>query len=240
MAAPPGERRLVDLTRFALSEPPDDTGFAKMHPTDEERTNYDNVLRLKREEPSSPLLVKLRRKLDQLEETSVTFDEKEFVTSTANGTSVKKYQVEKELDGELVLLEEGDAPIERRRSIISFVSDDELVLTTGSTRVPMVRARPGQARRPTEAPSSPTPGELQSSQRPVGGGPPALEACQKRYFACVDAMPPEARQAMGPSLDQVRALFDLARSGKTDAGSVTSSCQDVVSMLQSAGYCARQ
>lgn len=229
--SPPSERRTAALVRFALADPPDTAGFASMNPTPQEQVKFDDVLRLRRAEPGSPLLVTLQQRLDEVDGTTVTFTDRELISVTAAGTTITKYVIERELDREIVVREDGAGPIEDRRSIISFVGDDDIVLTHGSTRVPMQRVPAGSPRRPTEAPSRSAATNSGSSRFP------ALDACEQRYFACVAAMPAEARSAMGASLDAVRGAFARARSDASSAASLASVCQSMVQTMTSAGYC---
>jgi hypothetical protein len=143
--------------------------------------------------------------------------------------------------------EDGAGPVERRRSIINFVGDDDIVLTRGPTRVPMVRVRAGSHRRPTEAPSATAAPPSASTAAPAAGtgaapsSPsrfPALDACEQRYFACVAAMPPEARSAMGSSIDAARTAFAHARSDAAAAASLTDVCQSLVQTMELSGYCS--
>lgn len=232
MSPPPSERRTVALVRFALADPPDTAGFASMNPTPQEQVKFDDVLRLRRAEPDSPLLVTLHQRLDEVAGgTTVTFTDRDLISVTAAGTTINKYVIERELDREIVVREDGEGPIEDRRSIISFVGDDDIVLTHGSTRVPMQRVPAGSPRRPTEAPSRSAATNSGSSRFP------ALDACEQRYFACVAAMPAEARSAMGASLDAVRGAFARARSDSSSAASLASVCQSMVQTMTSAGYC---
>lgn len=230
MAPPMHERRLVTLTRCALAEPPDDATFASTNPTEEESRRYHDVVRLKKVEPDSPVLTALRQKLDQLEAVQVSFGEKDFATTVDGRTSIRGYTIERELGGELFLLEDGVEPVERRHAIVSFVNDDEIVLTLGATRVPMVRAK--GARKASEAPS-----ESSTVLPSKAGGASPLEDCERRYLACVNSMGPEALQAMGSSLDNVKQLFEMAKNGQTDPDSVLAACQTVLDTVVNARLC---
>jgi hypothetical protein len=149
-APPPAEARLYQLALLALAEPPDHAGFDAMSPSDEERHHFHNILRLRKEEPDSPLLAELRGRIAQLDAIRITFTEAKLVTETPHGVHVAGYRIEEDLPDGVVILEEGDGPLDERRAIITFTSEDALVLTKGPTRVPMRRVPPGTPRRTSE------------------------------------------------------------------------------------------
>jgi hypothetical protein len=155
MAPPPGQEREVALVRMALATPPDESGFAATHPDAKEQEHFSSVLRLRREDPGSPLLASLQRKLDQLEGVRVNFLPDKYITTTASGIDSTAYRIEEDLGNQLVLLElEGRGASESsRRRMLSFDGPDKMVITVGATRVPMVRVPAGTVPRPNEVPS---------------------------------------------------------------------------------------
>src|SRR4030095_1890518 len=101
----------------ALREPPDHAGFDAMAPTDEERHHFHNILRLRREEPDSPLLAELRGRIAQLDAIRITFTEAKLVTETPNGVNMTGYRIEEDLPDGVVILEDGNGPVDERRAV---------------------------------------------------------------------------------------------------------------------------
>lgn len=235
MAPPPGQERQVALARRALATPPDQAGFDASGPTEKERESFANVLRLRREEPSSPLLVALQRKLDELEAVRVTFLPAKMMITTRNGTDMTGYQVEENLGERLVILEEGSAPLERRRKILAFDGNDRMVVTTGATRIPMVRVPAGTVPAPTEVPSSPSPAANTPSSSPKvpASGDAELDTCVTSYYACIDRMPASARPSLEGVLAQTRRIFTEAAHDPSKRASALASCKQALSLGRS-------
>jgi hypothetical protein len=241
MAPPPSEERLVFLVRCALAEPPDDAAFATMQPTMEEETHYRNVLRLRREEPDSAMLGNLRRRVEQLDGLRITFTTDKLITETPDGTQVTSYQVEEDLGDRVIIVEQGPAPIERRRAVISFDGDDRIVITKGPTRIPMTRVAAGTPRPPTEVPHRPPAGAGPSaglaSPPAEAGEPLEFEPCAAAYLACLDAMPPEAQSAMAESRAVVEKRVEQARSAPEERESFTEACNRALRLAKSSMLC---
>jgi hypothetical protein len=245
-AAPPAsERRAFLVTRYALAEPPREAELAQMNPTPEEARNFHNVLRLLREEPGSPLLAQLRERIASLRAISVDFTPTKLIARTASGVSITPYRVEEDLGDTLVLLEEGERPLERRRTTITFLDDDSLIMVHGATRVEMERVQPWEELTATEVPHgasridepvAPRP-SVSITSAPPPTGDPAFDQCVVEYFACLEAMPPEAQEAMGPAVDLVRLRLQQVSQDAEDRRSFTETCRGTVSMLRAAGYC---
>lgn len=235
MAPPPGQEREVALVRHALATPPAVDAFEAMGPAPDEREFFDGILRTRRERPDAPVLESLQRKLDQLEGVRLTFLPDRFFVTTASGTTAGRYRVEEDLGERLIILEEGHAPEEKRRKIISFDGDDRIVLTTGGTRVPMVRVPAGTPPAPNEVPSSGAT-SLGASTPPPGGaevpasGDPGFDACVAEYYACIERMPTAEREAMAPAIDATRKVFTAAQKDPAQKQSAYESCKQAVAL----------
>lgn len=224
MAPPPHEERSVALARFALRTPPDDAGFAAMEPSEAERTNYANVLRMRNEEPGSPLLAEVRRRLDALEGVRVTFTPEKMITTTPSGTDIVPYVVEENLGDSVVIAEHGD-PLERR--MIAFDGDDRIVITVGATRVPMTRVAPGVAVTPTSAPTT-----------RVAEHGDDLDRCVAEYYRCIEQIPADTRASMADLIAATRQSFERARQSEQEVAFALQSCREAVDFAYAA-YCTR-
>jgi hypothetical protein len=224
MAPPTHEERSVALARFALQTPPDDAGFEAMQPSETERTHYANVLRLKNEEPHSPLLAEVRRKLDALDGVRVTFTPDKMITTTPSGTDVVPYVVEEDLGDSVVIAEHGD-PLMRR--LIAFDGDDRIVIAVGATRVPMTRVGAGVPVTPTSAPTT-----------HAGGNADDLDRCVAEYYRCIDQMPAETRASMADLIATTRDVFERARQSQQESAFALQSCRQAVDLAY-ATYCTR-
>jgi hypothetical protein len=233
MAPPPGQARQVQLSRYALASPPNDEAFAAMDPSEQERNWYRDVKRLRNEEPGSPLLEQLKRKLDELEAVRLTFTEDKLITSTQSGTSVTAYRIEEDLGDRVVILEDGDAPENKRRAIIAFVNRDSIVIDKAGLRIPMNRVPAGSAPPPSEAPRTSTSVPTPSSG---GGSNDEYERCVAEYYRCVDAMDAESRAAMADLLAQTRRIFEEARHSPERRRATLASCKQSVELAH-ATYC---
>ena len=228
MAPPPHERRAAELVRHALHTPPDREAFEAMSPTERERRNFDNVLRLRDEEPGSPLLAQLRRKMDGLDAVRVIFTEDEMITTTPNGTDSSGYVIEEDLGDRIVLLENGD-PTKRR--IIAFDGDDAIVVTVGPTRVPMNRVPAGSAPSPTSAPTSAHAPTIAPTQPPTTADP--FGACVAEYYRCIDEMPARAREQSASVIEATKGVFGRARrSSPSDREATLRSCRRAVDLAK--------
>ncbi len=239
MAPPPHERRSVALARYALSTPPRDEAFEHMDPTPQEREHYLSVVRLRNEEPSSPLLAALRRKLDALEAVRVTFTATEFIATTPTGTTITRFSVEANLGDSIVLRSEGDGDPSRRRSRVDFVDEDSIVVTIGATRVPMNRVPPGVAPAPSTAPAlAATPDTAPASdttpQRSESAT--ALEACAQEYYRCIEQMPAQTRAELEDVIAATRTIFRDAAAVPSRRAAALRSCRQAVDLAHST-YC---
>lgn len=220
----------MSLVRRALATPPDSAGFEASGPSARERESFANVLRLRREEPSSPLLEQLQRKLDDLEAVRLTFLPEKFMVTTKGGTDMTAYRVEENLGDRLVLLEDGTGSEQARRKILSFDGNDKMVITTGATRVPMVRVAAGVVPRPNEVPSAP--------RAATGAGVPAsgnaeYDACVKSYYTCIDRMSAADREAMAGVIGQTKKIFADAAHDPASMQSTLASCKQAVALGKS-------
>ncbi len=223
MAPPPHDERNVALARFALQTPPDDAGFEAMRPSETERTHYANLLRLRNEEPDSPLLAEVRRQLDALDGVRVTFTPDKMISTTASGTDIAPYVVEEDLGHSVVIAEHGD-PLKRR--MIAFDGDDRIVIVVGATRIPMTRVRAGVAVTPTSAPTT------------AGGDADDLDRCIAEYYRCIDQMPAETRASMEDLIALTREVFARARRSPEESAFALQSCRQAVDLAY-ASYCTR-
>jgi hypothetical protein len=224
MAPPPHEERSVALARFALQTPPDDAAFEAMQPSETERTHYTNLLRLQNEEPHSPLLAEVRRRLDGLDGVRVTFTPEKMITTTPSGTEVVPYVVEEDLGDRVVIAEHGD-PMKQR--MIAFDGDDRIVISVGPTRVPMTRVGAGVPVTPTSAPTT-----------RAGGNVDDLDGCVAEYYRCIDQMPAETRASMTDLIAATKQVFERARQSPQEAAFALQSCRQAVDLAY-ATYCSR-
>ena len=241
MAPPAHEERSVALARFALETPPNDDGFAGMQPSETERTHYKNLLRLRNEEPGSPLLAEVRRRLDALDAVRLTFTPDKMITTTPDGTQIQTYVVEEDLGDRIVIAENGD-PAKRR--MIAFDGDDRIVIAVGPTRVPMRRVGEGEAPPATSAPTTPSasatapaPTSVAPAAPPPAGGDD-LDRCITEYYRCIDAMPAETRASMGDLIAATRGAFERARRSPEATRAALTSCRQAVDLAY-ATYCPR-
>ncbi|HSN99583.1 MAG TPA: hypothetical protein VLS89_14915 [Candidatus Nanopelagicales bacterium] len=247
-ATPPGAAgRVKQLAEFALADPPDEAAFARMRPSPEEEEKFFNIIRLRVEEPDSPLLVELRDKLAQLDALRVTFTEDQLVTQTPDGTSVDAYEVVGDRSHNiLLLLIAGESPESERRWMVIFDDDDHIVLAKDGSEVPFhrvgatSRAVAPRAVAPRAAP--PRAAVAGGGAAPPPGAPPktgdtAFDTCGAAYFDCTAQMPPEAQAAMKDSLDIVRARIHIAAQDPADRRSFTEVCERTVRTIKSSGLC---
>lgn len=234
MAPPPGQERQVRLSRYALASPPQDDAFEAMKPTEQERNWYRDVKRLRNEEPGSPLLEALKRKLEELEAVRVTFTEDKLVTTTQSGTQVTAYRIEEDLGSSVVILEDGSGSEDKRRAVIAFVDRDNIVINKAGVRIPMNRVAKGAAPPPSEAPlnRAAARSDARSDQ-----GSDEYDRCVAEYFRCVDAMDPETRASMADMLEVTKRTFEEARQSPERRRSVLGTCKQSVALAH-ATYCA--
>lgn len=238
---PPRQARVAALIRHAMADPPDEAAFAGLQPTAQEQEHFRNILRMRREEPGSPLLAELREKLEVLDALRMTITADQVITRTAAGTSIERYQVEAETKSGLVILLEGTSPPEERRWTLTFSDDDHLVLE-GSRRVPFHRVG---ASVPVAPPDAGGPGAAVAAgpgasvpEAPPKTGDAAFDGCVAAYFHCTAQMPPEAQEAMKDSLDLVRVRIRQAASGSAeDRRGFTEVCNRTVNLIRSSGLC---
>ncbi len=234
---PPIEGRLFVLARAALSDPPDDKAFQAMSPTGEERDHYRNILRLKKEEPGSELLVTLRRRVDELDSIRMTFSEDKLITTTPTATRVEEYTAEAEMGDQLVIVTAGEGPAETRRAVLRFADADHLELQKGYRKIPFYRAG--------TSPLGPTAQATMDADRsaaaepglPEKTGDVAFDGCVKDYFDCVNQMPPEAQDAMQSSLDIVRLRMRQAAKDPAERRGFAETCRSTVDLIKAARLC---
>jgi len=229
MAPPPGQARQVQLSRYALASPPKDDAFEAMNPTSQERDWYRDVKRLQNEEPGSPLLEELKRKLEELEAVRLTFTADKLITTTQGGTQVTAYRIEEDLGSSVVILEDGSAPEAKRRAVIAFVDRDSIVINKGGLRIPMNRVT--KAPPPSEVPLS------RATPNPNQGSGDEYDRCVAEYFRCVDAMDADTRASMADLLEVTKRTFEEARNSPERRRSVLDSCKQSVALAH-ATYCA--
>lgn len=236
MAPPPGQERQAALVRHALATPPAVDAFQAMGPTPKEREFFDNLLRTRREDPGSPILESLQRKLDALETARVTFLPEKFFVTTERGTDVVTYRVEEDLGHQLIILEDGTKPEARRRTILSFDGGERMVMTTNGMRVPLVRVPEGSLPRPNEVARGPgvaPPGTSQGAESRVPpSGNAEYDACVADYYRCIDQMSQADRQALGETLAQTKRIFSEAQGDPSRMSEALASCKQAVSVAK--------
>jgi hypothetical protein len=226
------------LAEAALADPPDDAGVEKMAPNAEERRHYENVKRLRREEPDSPLLAALREKIAELDSIRMAFTAEKIVFSTPSGTNVERYRVAEELPDQLVLETEGKGPPEKRHAIVRFMDDDHIVLALGARRVPFERVGAAgvvSAGRAAAGPAGAAGGVPQGL--PAKTGDPEFDGCVADYFACVAKMPPDAQDAMKDSLDLLKLRMHQAAQDPEERKSFARTCNDLLKLIRSTALC---
>lgn len=222
------------LTRYALANPPAVDSFEGMDPNELERQRFSDILRLRDEEPGSPLLRALRKKLEDLDALRVTVTPNSIILPAGNGTAVTGYEVEHALADEVVIVEQGDGPKEARRWVVSIIDDNHIVMRKGRTVMPMTRIGTNPDLDP-------------ASQPHVSSDPPArprtgmagddLELCMADYYACLDSMPPVSQDAMRPALALVEARVKQAGDSVEQRASIHEACENAVTTMRSAGMC---
>lgn len=240
MAPPPGQEREVALVRYALATPPAVEAFEATSPLPDEQEFFSNILRTRREDPGSPILVSLQRKLDALEAVRVTFLPEKFIVTTETGTDIIAYRVEEDLGHQLVILEDGAAPESSRRTILSFDGGDRMVMTTSGMRVPMVRVPDGTLPRPNEvarAPEGTTGGVPAGAGSASGGSVPAsgnaeYDTCVSEYYRCIDQMSASDREAMAETLTHTKRIFTEAQGDPGRMREALESCKQAVSLAK--------
>jgi hypothetical protein len=203
-AAPASEARLFVVARAALSDPPDDGALQSLSPTTEEGEHFRNILRLKKEEPGSPLLVTLRRRVAGLDAIRMTFSQDKLITTTPSGTQIESYTAEGEVGDQLVVMTGGEGPAESRRALLRFVDDDHIVLLKGYREIPFYRTGASPLLASSNATLTADAAAAAEPGMPEKTGDAAFDGCVADYFDCVKQMPPESQDAMKSSLDLVR------------------------------------
>jgi hypothetical protein len=222
----------VALVRHALAVPPERDAFEAMRPSERERRDFDNVVRLQREEPGSSLLAQLRAKIDGLEAVRVIFTEDRMITTTSNGTDATPYVVEDDLGDRVILLEGGDP---NKRRVIAFDGDDDIVVTVGATRVPMSRVPDGVVPAPTSvAAGGATSSSLSSAPSPSGAASSddPLVACIDDYYRCIEQMPAEAREASADLIEATKSVFARAQDSPASRDATLRSCRQAVDLAR--------
>ncbi|RYZ60685.1 MAG: hypothetical protein EOP08_14520 [Proteobacteria bacterium] len=241
MAPPQSEKRSTQMARFILATPPDEAGFEAMGPTAAERESFTTVLRLRREEPDHPALVKLQRKLDELDAVRITFEAERMIVTTSDGTDVSHYRVEEELGDRLVVIEEASSLKPEKRVPVAFDGNDALVLTIGASRVPMVRSTgrgtpvPSAVPPATRAALSARASSPESPSMPASGNA-EYDACVASYYRCIDQLQPADRAAMAETIAYTRKMFADAAHDPSRMQSTLASCKQAVA-LGKASFC---
>ncbi len=166
----------------------------------------------------------------------VTFTAGKLITTTRAGTSIKRYTVEEDLGERVVILEEGEADVSRRRAIIAFVDHNNIVITKGATRIPLTRVAKGTAPSPNEAPSQSAAQRSDVAGLPAPSGYADLDECVAEYYRCIEVMPPEARAAISGVISATKRIFEEARESPELRKSATRSCKQAVELAH-ASYC---
>lgn len=234
---PASEGRLFVVARAALSDPPDDGALQSLNPSAEEREHFRNILRLKKEEPGSPLLVTLRRRVAELDSIRMTFSQDKLITTTPNGTQIESYTAEGEVGDQLVVVTDGEGPAASRRALLRFVDDDHIVLLKGYREIPFYRTGASPLLASSSATLTADAAAAAEPGMPEKTGDPAFDGCVADYFACVRQMPPESQDAMKSSLDLVRLRMRQAAKDPAERASFAETCNSTVKLIKSAGLC---
>lgn len=176
---PRREARAVAIVRWALAEPPNERAFEAMAPSDDERTNFRSLLRLKNEEPGSPLLADVKRKLAEYESMLVAITQSEIAFRTRDSESRDAYRI---VDAQPDVL-----TIEvREETIVVRFLDPNHIEMRGTKTMRMTRDAPSgfDAKDLRGEVAS---GGLGGEPRAVATGAPG-DACSM-YADCIDQMP---------------------------------------------------
>lgn len=201
---PPREARAVVTARAALAEPPDDKAFEAMQPTKDERTSYENLLRLRTTDQHSPHLGDVRRKLAAYEGILIEITESSIGWKTPNAPDTKQaYKVVAE-EGDVVTLAAADEQLDVRfldKDHVSMRSATRTFLLTRDSAVGADAASPpaawnGVTGRPGRSGSPAGTAGTRPSTTVIPGSPPATtvasdgsrDSCTA-YADCIDQMP---------------------------------------------------
>jgi len=218
---PPKEVTAIAVARFALADPPNRAAFEAMNPAPEDVRNFENLIRLRTEEPDSPLLARVREKLEALDAMAlqITPNTIEFgIQRQAN-----KYRVLSERDGVLAIEVENDDNYD-----VIFVDDDHIEMrNTKGTRLPFTRVGAESKRSAANAPVARS--DAGSAPAPSKAGP-AGDSCEA-YARCVEQMPrlKGDEAVMGGSANAIRSFEKTPDQLKQ--------CKSAHEMARVAGLC---
>ncbi len=182
---PPKEVAAIAVARFAMADPPDRKGFEATNPGPEDVRNFDNLIRLRTEEPSSPLLAQVREKLEALDAMAIEITPTTIVFQSPPQSN--PYRVVSEREGVLGIAVENDDNYD-----VIFLDDDHMEMRNSrGRRLPFTRVG-AESKRPADPPVaaqkdwSPSPGPG-AAPPPAKSGAPG-DACDA-YAQCVEQMP---------------------------------------------------
>lgn len=183
---PPREARAVVTARAALAEPPNDAAFEAIGPLEEDRANYESLLKLRATDPGSAQLANVRRKLAEYDAMLVDITATSIGWRTPNAPETRHaYRVLAE-DGDVVTV-----AAQAEQLDVRFLDKDHISMR-GSTRTFLLTRDSAVA---TDASGSAAwngtkvrPGRDNDDARPAPAASGARDACTA-YADCIDEMP---------------------------------------------------
>jgi hypothetical protein len=232
---PASEARLLDMARAALSAEITEDEIAALGFSAEEEHKVRAVRRLRETEPSSPIVLDMRRKLAQIEAIRVTFTPEKLISTTGTSTSVEAYVVEEDLGERVLLLVEGHKPIDQRRYMVRFVDADHIVIHIGQSVVPFARIGARPAATPPSERSSARSVDAPRTSRPASGGAASagdFDTCVRTYLRrmeeCMARLPPSAQSATREALEVTKRLIRISSETAEGRASFAASCDRIV------------